>query len=74
MSGTYEPWNLPADAVAEANRISERLRNAPDAVTVNDIADEEREAVKGLASNKATKPLAINISDLKTYMLKELRE
>ena len=66
-------WSLPPDAVAECQRISDRLRGAQDRAEVNLIADDERQAVKKMASVEASKPLALNISNLKNYMLKRLK-
>ena len=55
--------------IAEMNRIRDRLNAAPDAAALNLVADEERETVKRFAADAKTKPLAIIISNLKSYRL-----
>lgn len=67
-------WDFPPGAVAECQRISDRLRGAQDSQQVRAIADEERENVQTLAKGAKSKPLAINISDLKKYMQKNVKE
>jgi hypothetical protein len=67
-------WNFGKGAVSEANRISERLRGASDPDELRMVADEERANVLSLSSDSTSKPLAINISNLKLYTQKMLEK
>lgn len=62
-------WHMTDKAIKEAQRISERLRNATSAKEVNQIADEEREIVLEFLNDQRNHPLGRNISNLKSYML-----
>jgi len=67
-------WDLGKRAVAECQRISDRLRGARNADELRTVADEERENVQTIAADPQSKPLARNIADLKNYMLKNVKE
>lgn len=53
----------------EANRIKDRLRACDTADQVRNVADEERETVREMAKSAEGKTQAIQIANLKAYML-----
>tara|TARA_R110000851_G_scaffold22626_11_gene67019 strand:- start:1351 stop:1572 length:222 start_codon:yes stop_codon:yes gene_type:complete len=57
------------DDIKEMNRIKDRLRAALDVKALKAVADDEREVVQKFAANPETKELAIQISNLKSYLL-----
>ncbi len=58
--------------MSEAERIKDRLRACTCASEIHAVADEERDAVKSMFEGGETKPLAIQIANLKAYRLREL--
>ena len=60
--------------MVEAERIKNRLRLCLTRREVNEVANDEREAVKSLAASADTKVMAIQIANLKNYKLKMLQE
>ncbi len=62
------------DMIAEANRISDRLRACTTVEEVNQVADEERAVVMSLRGQEGTVGgMFYNIAHLKKYMISEIK-
>jgi uncharacterized protein GlcG (DUF336 family) len=60
--------------MTQAERIKDRLRACTTPQEIHAVADEERAAVLELAKDPETKPLAIQIANLKAYRLADMRK
>jgi hypothetical protein len=58
--------------VKEAERIKDRLRTCATADEIEAVADQEREAVIAMHKDPQTKPLAIQIANLKALRMSQL--
>lgn len=61
------------EAIATADRIKDRLRACETVAEIDLVAAEERATVRALAETAEGKPLAHQISNLKIYMLWQIR-